>query len=131
LRSYAPLWRAGTLDDIPEAHWEFLEQTRPWYETERHFFVHANAHPEVPLAEQPDYMLFWEFVENPPPHQSGKVMVCGHTSQRSGRPLDLGHAVCIDTGACKGGWLTCLDVATGRYWQANEGGETREGRLGE
>jgi serine/threonine protein phosphatase 1 len=132
LRTYAPLWRTGTPDDIPEAHWEFLERhTRRYYEIESHFFVHANAHPDVPLAEQPDYMLFWEFFKNPAPHQSGKVMVCGHTAQRSGRPLDLGHAICIDTGVCSGGWLTCLDVASGRYWQANERGETRQGRLGE
>jgi hypothetical protein len=25
----------------------------------------------------------------------------------------------------EGGWLTCLDVTGGRYWQANESGETR------
>jgi serine/threonine protein phosphatase 1 len=75
-------------------------------------------------------MLYWEKFDHPPPHESGKIMVCGHTPQASGRPLDIGHAICIDTQAYKpSGWLTCLDVASGRYWQANQQGETREGWL--
>ena len=78
------------------------------------------------MREQPVYILRWETFDDPPPHESGKVMVCGHTPQRSGRPRNIGHAVCIDTGACKrGGWLTCLDTVSGRVWQANEGGEAR------
>ena len=67
----------------------------------------------------------WESFNDPPPHESGKVMVCGHTSQKSGVPRNIGHAVCIDTWACGRGWLTCLDVGSGRYWQANQRGETR------
>ncbi|MEL7086916.1 MAG: serine/threonine protein phosphatase, partial [Planctomycetota bacterium] len=64
----------------------------------------------------------------PPPHVSGKLMVCGHTSQKDGRIDDLGHAVCIDTHACGGQWLTALDVDTGKLWQANENGRTQSGR---
>ena len=57
---------------------------------------------------------------------SGKIMVCGHSAQRSGVPLNAGHAVCIDTRAYgRNGWLTCLDVASGRYWQADHKGRTR------
>ena len=52
-------------------------------------------------------------------------MVCGHTPQESGVPLSIGHAVCIDTLAHGGGWLTCLDVSSGTYWQANEAEEIR------
>jgi serine/threonine protein phosphatase 1 len=115
---------------IPEAHWDFLEQeTRAWYETETHFFVHANALPDYPLVDQPDYVLYWEKFNDPPPHESGKIMVCGHTSQKSGLPLSIRHAVCIDTWACGHGWLTCLDVGSGRYWQANQSGQTRDGWL--
>lgn len=129
LASYSPFDDAGSLVDVPDAHWEFLEQTRAWFETDSHFFVHANAFPDCPLAEQPDFMLYWESFNDPPPHESGKVMVCGHTSQKSGLPLNIGHAVCIDTWACGRGWLTCLDGASGKYWQANERGETRSGWL--
>lgn len=126
LRSYSPFDDGGRLVDIPDLHWRFIEdQTLPWFESERHFFVHANAYPDCPLAEQPDFMLYWEKFDNPAPHESGKVMVCGHTSQKSGVPRNFGHAVCIDTWACGKGWLTCLDVDSGRYWQANQRGETR------
>jgi serine/threonine protein phosphatase 1 len=126
LASYSPFGDAGRLADVPDEHWHFLEnETRPWFETDTHFFVHANAYPELPLEDQPDFMLYWEKFADPPPHRSGKIMVCGHTAQRSGLPQNLGHAVCIDTYVYGTGWLTCLDVAGGRYWQANESGETR------
>jgi serine/threonine protein phosphatase 1 len=55
-------------------------------------------------------------------------VVCGHTRQCDGVPLNWGTTVCIDTGAyVEGGWLTCLDVHEGCYWQANEAGEVRAG----
>ncbi|QDU57069.1 metallophosphoesterase family protein [Aeoliella mucimassa] len=115
-----------TLDDLPEEHWQFLStRLRAYYELPTHFFVHATAYHDRPLAEQPDYMLYWERFDAPEPHQSGRTMVCGHTAQRSGVPLDVGHAVCIDTCAYGGGWLTCLDIASGWCWQANEAGKTR------
>lgn len=131
LVSYSPTPAGpGSLADVPERHWEFLENALvDWHETETHFFVHANAHPDVPLDEQPDYMLRWEFFNDPPPHVSGKVMVCGHSEQRGGEPRNLGHAVCIDTRAHGGGWLTCLDVTTGQVWQANQEGACRRARL--
>jgi len=132
LASYSPFDDCGALVDIPETHWEFLDQhTRRYFEIESHFFVHANVYPEIPLIEQPDFMLFWESFNDPPPHDSGKIMVCGHTSQKSGVTRNIGHAVCIDTWACGKGWLTCLDVDSGQYWQASERGETRCGWLDE
>jgi serine/threonine protein phosphatase 1 len=129
LASYSPFGDKGRLADVPDAHWEFLESTLAYHETPTHFFVHANAYPDCPLAEQPDFMLYWESFDDPPPHESGKVMVCGHTPQKGGRPRGVGHAVCIDTWACGKGWLTALDVETGRYWQANQKGDRRGGWL--
>jgi serine/threonine protein phosphatase 1 len=130
LASYATGAAIADLTCIPDAHWDFLElETRAWYETETHFFVHANALPDYPLVDQPDFVLYWESFSDPPPHESGKIMVCGHTSQKSGVPLSIGHAICIDTWACGRGWLTCLDVNSGRYWQANQSGQTRDGWL--
>ena len=63
------------------------------------------------------------------PHRSGKRIICGHTSQKSGVVRDFGFAVCIDTHACGGKWLTCLDAATNCYWQANESGSIQTGKL--
>jgi serine/threonine protein phosphatase 1 len=131
LASYSPLGDQGRLADVPDSHWDFLENhLRDYYETDRHIFVHANLYPDLPLPEQPEFMLFWEQLDEwTPPHISGKTMICGHTSQRSGKPLNMGHAVCIDTAACKGGWLSCLELETNFYWQANEAGEVRSGFL--
>jgi serine/threonine protein phosphatase 1 len=56
-------------------------------------------------------------------------MICGHAEQRSGLPLVLERAICIDTWIYGDGWLTCLDVSTGEFWQANELGQTRSGCL--
>jgi serine/threonine protein phosphatase 1 len=102
-----------------------LEETLPYYETGQEFFVHANAYPKLKLADQPDDMLYWEFFGNPAPHQSGKRMICGHSAQASGLPLNIGHAVCIDTKAHGGGWLTCMDLRSGFYHQANQLGDYR------
>ena len=133
LRSYGiePCWNTFA-DGIPPAHWSFLkERCLPYYETDTHFFVHANAYPDMPLGGQPDHMLFWERLnpEHMRVHESGKIMVCGHTSQRSGRPMDFGYAVCIDTWVYGDGWLTCLDVSSGQYWQTNQKGK-RDMRTG-
>lgn len=122
----------AAINAVPESHWNFVERTCvDWFETRSHIFVHANLHPGLPVQNQPTGWLHWQPL-NPvwhKPHISGKTMVCGHTQQRSGLPLVLERAVCIDTWAYGDGWLTCLDVAAGEYWQANELGDTRVGRV--
>lgn len=122
-------YRAQSPEGIPARHWEFLKTCRPFYETERDFFVHANADPDRCLADQNEGMLYWQRFGYPSPHQSGRRMICGHTQQRDGRPLDLGHAVCLDTCAYEDGWLTCLEVGSGVYWQANQLSQIRIGTL--
>lgn len=116
----------GQLEHIPLEHLDFLSRCRRYYETATHFFVHANYAPELPLDAQPDYLLFWEHLHgrSPGPHHNGKQAVVGHTSQKSGQVLDLGHLLCIDTYCYGGGWLTAWEVTSHRFWQAD-----REGRL--
>ena len=121
---------ATGFQDVPGSHWDFLAGTIRYHEAEHDFFVHANVCHDLPLKEQSDSNLFWEHLGKAIcPHVSGRRMICGHTAQASGLPLDLGHAVCIDTHACGGGWLTCLETESGRYWQANQQGELRRGCL--
>src|SRR4051812_425707 len=130
LISYAPDGGDGKLSDIPAEHWRFLDRVCiDYFEIDTHFFVHGGARTDLPLADQTPLVLRWETFNDPPPHMSGKVMVGGHTPQKSGRPRSIGHAVCIDTAAHDKGWLTCLDVRSGQYWQASERGETRRGSL--
>ncbi len=124
-KTVLPSYSTTHFDGIPDDHWAFLSSLRSYFQTKTHFFVHANAYPGQPLNEQPDFMLYWEPFDHPAPHSSGLTMVCGHTPQHSGYPLDIGHAICIDTWACGRGWLTCLDVDARFCWQANEAGDTR------
>jgi serine/threonine protein phosphatase 1 len=122
--------RTGSLEDVPAAHWEFLEHGLVnYHETQQFIFTHATVVPDLPLDEQPDEALFWEFLPDAMRHRSGKLVVCGHSSQRSGEPKVIPGAVCIDTNIYGGGWLTCLEAATGRYWQTDLLGRRREGRL--
>lgn len=122
VRSYG-----GKLSIVLPDHLDFIRRCRRYYEIPTHFFVHANYDAEIPLDEQPDYLLFWEhlFFQLPRPHDNGKIAVVGHTSQKSGEFLDLGHVVCIDTFCHGGGWLTALDVNSGKTWQADRTGKLR------
>jgi serine/threonine protein phosphatase 1 len=126
LDSYGP---GRDLNLIPDEHYEFLEGCLDFFETETHIFVHANYYADLPMTEQPVGMLRWESLRDgiPDPHVSGKTVIVGHSSQKDGEILDLGHLVCIDTYCYGGGWLTALDVKTGEVWQANERGEVRRG----
>ncbi|MGK7897979.1 MAG: metallophosphoesterase [Xenococcus sp. (in: cyanobacteria)] len=119
-----------SLANIPDHHWSFLENTclNSW-ESPDHIFVHANLDPTLPLNQQKDYHVFWEKFIQPLPHNSGKTMICGHTSQKSGKPINLGHAICIDTWACGIGWLTCFDVYGGQIWQTNQRGQVQRSRI--
>jgi len=130
LNSYAGA--KARLDDVPDAHWQFLtERLVPYLETDTHIFIHASLYPELAMDEQPDYMLRWEFCDNIAAHESGKIIVCGHTPQKSGQPLNRGFAICIDTHAYGGGPLSCLDVRSGRLWQAFADGGVRQSHISE
>jgi serine/threonine protein phosphatase 1 len=122
--------KTGTLNDVPPGHWHFLEnELVDYHESERFIFVHAGVEYSIDMAEQSDSALFWEFLGADLLHYSGKAVICGHTSQKSGEPKVVPGGVCIDTYVHGGGWLTCLDAASGRYWQADAIGRTREGRV--
>jgi serine/threonine protein phosphatase 1 len=113
---------------VPVSHREFLEACAAYHDTESHIFVHASYVPHLPMAEQPELALRWEKLhdEIPAPHASGKTVIVGHTSQKCGKILDLGYIKCIDTWCCGGGWLTALDVGSGRIWQADRDGRLRD-----
>ena len=123
--SYSKLYGGDGLEAVPKSHWEFIASLARYHETETHIFVHASLDAELELADQFDVTLFWGDFSSIGPHHTGKPVICGHSSQKSGIPKSLGHAICVDTWACGDGWLTCLDVSSGRYWQANQAGETR------
>lgn len=115
--------------NIPESHWEFVEKGKAYHETKKVIYVHGGVAAKKALGKQDPVDMAWRRFPDAKKHFSGKLVVCGHTIQRKGVPTDAGHTICIDTAACRGGWLTCLEAKTRRYWQANEKGRTRKGIL--
>ena len=130
LDSYGP----NGIHDVPQSHWDFLLTNKAYVETDTHIFVHAYAEANVSMAQQLPYTLIHQKFNHPlygppRPHRSGKTIICGHTAQKNHLPLNIGHAICIDTDPGRGGWLTGLHVETGEYWQTNFAGETRQRSL--
>lgn len=117
------------LAHIPSAHWSFIRSCRRFYEHGRFIFVHGVVDPRLPMEAQSDDKLFWEKLTGNLNHCSGKTIICGHTRQRSGVPLRRKGVICIDTDIKGNGWLTCLEPATGRYWQINSKGKRRKATL--
>jgi serine/threonine protein phosphatase 1 len=115
---------------IPRAHIEFLSAGVDFHATDTTLFVHANLDPKLPLDRQDPEWLRWTHLSgHEAPHPSGKRIVCGHTPQKNGWPLAFPGWICIDTYAWGTGWLTCLDVDTDEWHQANQAAQSRSGRL--
>lgn len=126
LDSYRRRGYSREIGAIPAHHWEFLSnQTLDYWETDDSIFVHASIDPDLELSEQPDYLLFWQFFTDPTIHKSGRRIICGHTSQKSGLPAVFDRGICIDTCVYGGGWLTCFDTANDSFIQSNDSGERR------
>ena len=129
LESYDITDDANWDKQIDETHWQFLEETRSYYEQGDYIFVHAGLEQSRPLEEQNAHHLFWRKYEIPEPYLDGKTVICGHTSRKNGEIADFGHTICIDTFAHGGMWLSCLNVDTKVYIQARSTGEYKTGKL--
>lgn len=119
------------LPKLSPANLAFLDGCVPYFETDSHIFVHAAYDPALPMSRQPASLLRWHSLREgvPRAHYSGRTVIAGHSSQKSGKILNLGHIVCIDTYCHGGGWLTALDVAKAKVWQADRGGKLRVRRV--
>lgn len=123
IRSYYDLLESfpSELDSEMESHLDFIESLDLYYETDTHIFVHASPELTVPLGEQPERNLIWRRPQNEDEgfnytHVSNKIIVSGHTAQKSGVPLKLSDKnYLIDTGCFFTGVLTVLDVKADIY----------------
>ncbi len=118
----------GDLKVIPASHREFLSNLLDCFQTDTHFFVHANYDPNLELDEQPPELLRWIKLTDmmPAPHKNGLKAVVGHTHHREGEILELPHLICLDTYCYGGFWLTAMDVESGEIWQVNSDGVLRQ-----
>ena len=122
-------YRFGALlKDVPPEHWELLATCQPFHETDNFILTHANYLPDLPMDQQESYQLRWALFEpeEMQPHYSGKTVVVGHTEQKNSEVLDLGFAMCIDTACWRHGWLTAVELHSGKVWQASRWGIMRE-----
>jgi len=116
----------GLVDDIPDEHLDFMRSMQDYYEAEWDLFTHGTPYFDTPIEQQTSQGLRWNRIfGREPPHSSGKRVICGHTSQKSGVPLVFMGYVCLDTNAYGGGALTALDVGTDTIYQADQGGGVR------
>ena len=117
----------GGAAHIPAEHFAFLEiDCRDFYETDTEIFVHGALEHDLDLEFQVEEWLLWARVTDMQPHFSGKRVICGHTSQKNGLPLDLEFAVCVDTWCHGDGWLSALCTQTGEVFQSNKNRQTRK-----
>lgn len=122
-RLYQKTLRDLMTEIIPQEHRDFLELgCCDALGTDDFIFAHGGLCPDLPLADQPLFALHWKrFDKSCKPHVSGKKVICGHTPQRDLLAHDLGHALCLDTGAFMArGFLTCIDVLSGQCWQIDD-----------
>jgi serine/threonine protein phosphatase 1 len=114
-------------EDLPNSHIIFLQSCQLCFEADRHFFLHGNYQANVSLDKQPPNTVLWESLKarQPGPHQCGKKAIVGHTAQKNGEILDLGYLKCIDTCCYGEGWLTAMELPSGKVWQANKLGQMR------
>ena len=115
----------GMISDVPEAHVDFLRGGKDFYETSSHIFTHATINPAWPPEQQSGHYLRWNrLTGREDPHVSGRLVVCGHTAQKSGEVAAHSGWLCIDTCAyCRKGRLTALVVEENQLWQADQAGE--------
>lgn len=125
LASYAKADSGLRIDNIPGSHWAFLQSFSSYYETQKCIFIHGMIRSDLPLDQQDKKDLRWAKFNSPTQHVSKKQVICGHTSQKDGNPLDLGHALCIDTYAHGTGWLTAFETTSEVFTQTNQNKEVR------
>lgn len=119
-------YRAKSFDDIPDEDWRLFESSLLYHETDDTIFVHANLDPNLEMSDQSESDLLWRFYDGSIRHVSGKLVVCGHTTQASGLPVFDKCSICIDTLPESGeGWLTAVNCDRQAYWQVDHLGNRR------
>ena len=92
---------------LPPEHLVWYAALKGSFDDGLRFYVHAGVDPGRPLDQQCDDDLAWirePFLSSP--HDYGRLIVHGHTPQRSGKPELRSWRLNLDTAAVYGGRLT-------------------------
>lgn len=130
LASYGEGSLTDVIRKVPAEHLRFLDEIcTDYFETPDYIFVHGGIRSYLEPSQEDRERLLWTTLSTATEHASGRTVICGHSSQPSGKIVDLGHTICIDTAIAQTGWLTCLALDTFDYWQASSDGTCRSGKL--
>ena len=105
---------------LPPAHLRFIRGLLPHWSCEGALFVHAGVRPGVSLAEQSADDLLWirdaflRWRGTMLPEAPDMLVVHGHTP--SPRPEVKPNRLGLDTGAGRGGLLTCAVLEGAETW---------------
>jgi len=103
------------VEQLPQAHIDFIRQTRLYFRRDGFLFVHAGARNDLPLDQQNEYTLLWDRNLEP---GIAETHVVGHTPTADGLPSFEKGRYSLDTGAGHGRPLTACEVRTKQYWQS-------------
>jgi len=118
------------LNEIPQKYWDFIYNCELYYETDEYIFVHGGLEENKPLQAQDPDSACWIRFRDLKPHMSGKTIICGHTPTRNKEPEVKPFAICLDTHVFSHqGYLTCMELNSGEYWQTSDRGEARRGDI--
>jgi len=137
LQSYGWTIETGSFPN-PEDSAEFYrhlswltDNSRLFYQTDRHFFVHAGINPDLPLDKQKPQDLLWirhYFLNRK--QKFPKYIVHGHTPLIKPVPMILDNRINMDTSCVFGGRLTAaifvpeqdqpVDIIQVEGYKANE-----------
>ena len=111
LDSYGVTDYSAWWESIPDAHWEFYRATELEFIGEHYHFVHAGLLPPGKNWPEAIHGLDARLWIREPFLSSrhsfdGKIVVFGHTPQRTGKPLAMRNKLGLDTGAVFGGPLS-------------------------
>jgi len=110
-------------DQIPDAHWAFLDGLETVFQNDDLYFTHAGIKPGVPLDQQIEDDLIWirkPFHDDQSDH--GKLIVHGHTPVD--QPTHYGNRVNLDTGAGYGKPMTAAVFEGRNCWVLGPKGRT-------
>lgn len=102
LKSYG-----NDIENVPAAHWTFLQNLNINYKVGRTVFVHAGLDPYYGLEEQISEQMLWDrnWVGYDGTYKGDYMVVFGHTPKD--KVIEKKNQVNIDTGCVFGNKLTC------------------------
>lgn len=114
-------------DLIGEKHFNFIKRLPIVHQEKKHIFVHAGLIPGKKIEEHDfnsnciDNECLWireTFIYSL--FDWGKIVVFGHTPQKTAKPLFMSNKICVDTGANWYGVLTAVEVLNKEVYYARD-----------